>query len=52
MHIEIDGFEQWPGLRAELLKFVDEYCAYMTLAQAKEWYEEAFVGSQSGLNLP
>jgi hypothetical protein len=41
--IEFDGFEDFPGLRAELLAFVNGYCAEMTLAQAREWFEDAFL---------
>lgn len=41
--IEFDGFEDFPGLRAELLAFIDRYCVEMTLAQAREWFEEAFL---------
>lgn len=41
--IEFDGFEDLPGLRAELLAFINRYCAEMTLAQAREWFEEAFL---------
>lgn len=40
--IEFDG-EQEPGQRAELLKFINEYCTNMTLAQAREWFEDAFL---------
>ena len=41
--IECDGFEEMPVLRRELLAFIDEFCAHMTLAQAREWFEEAFL---------
>lgn len=41
--IEFDGFEDLPELRAELLAFVNRYCAEMTLAQAREWFEDAFL---------
>lgn len=44
--IEFDGFERFPGLRAELLAYIERYYADMTLAQAREWFESAF------LNLP
>jgi hypothetical protein len=40
--IEFDGFDHWPGLRNELLAFINEFCAHMTLSQAKEWFDEAF----------
>lgn len=51
--IEFDGFEDLPELRAELLAFIERYCAEMTLAQAREWFEDAFPRvSASGLNLP
>ena len=41
--IEFDGFEDFPGLRAELLAFVNRYCDEMTLTQAREWFEDAFL---------
>jgi hypothetical protein len=41
--IEFDGFEELPELRAELLAFVDRYCTEMTLSQAREWFEAAFL---------
>ena len=41
--IEFDGFEDLPVLRAELLAFVNRYCADMTLSQEREWFEEAFL---------
>lgn len=40
--IEFDGFEEWPGLRGELLAYINDFCADMTLAQAREWFDEAF----------
>lgn len=40
--IEFDGFEEWPGLRRELLAYINDFCADMTLAQAREWFDEAF----------
>jgi hypothetical protein len=40
--IEFDGFDECPGLRSELLAFINEFCAQMTLAQAKEWFDDAF----------
>jgi len=40
--IEFDGFEDLPAIRAELLAFVDRHCAQMTLAQAREWFDDAF----------
>lgn len=43
--IEFDGFEDLPGLRAELLAFINRYCVDMTLAQAREWFEEAFLNT-------
>ena len=41
--IEFDGFEELPELRSELLAFVNCYCTEMTLSQAREWFEEAFL---------
>lgn len=41
MSIEFDGFEDLPELREELLAFINSYCAGMTLAQAREWFEDA-----------
>ncbi|HEV3154014.1 MAG TPA: hypothetical protein VGZ02_09445 [Candidatus Baltobacteraceae bacterium] len=41
--IQVDGFEDMPVLRRELLAFIDEFCAHMTLAQAREWFEDAFL---------
>jgi hypothetical protein len=41
--IEFDGFEDFPGLRAELLAFLDRYWTDMTLQQAREWFEDAFL---------
>lgn len=41
--IEFDGFDDFPGLRAELLAFINVYCAEMTLAQAREWFDDAFL---------
>jgi hypothetical protein len=41
-HIEFDGFEEWPGLRRDLVAFINVFCAEMTLAQAREWFDEAF----------
>ncbi len=43
--IEFDGFEDLPALRAELLAFINCYCADMTLSQAREWFEEAFLNT-------
>lgn len=43
--IEFDGFDDLPWLRAELVAFIDRYCADMTLSQAREWYEEAFLNT-------
>ncbi|HKU68943.1 MAG TPA: hypothetical protein VJP85_14310 [Candidatus Baltobacteraceae bacterium] len=43
--IEFDGFEELPELRAELLAFVNRYCVEMTLTQAREWYEDAFLNT-------
>jgi hypothetical protein len=40
--IKFDGFEHWPGLRNELLAYINEFCGQMTLAQAKDWFDEAF----------
>jgi hypothetical protein len=40
--IEFDGFEHCPGLRNELVAFINEFSAQMTLAQAKEWFDDAF----------
>lgn len=41
-HIEFDGFDEWPGLRRDLLTYIDVFCADMTLAHAREWFDEAF----------
>jgi hypothetical protein len=41
--IEFDGFEDLPGLRAELLAFIDCYWMEITLQQAREWFDEAFL---------
>lgn len=46
--IEFDGFEDMPGLRAELLAFVNRHCAEMTLSQAREWFEDAFAQAPAG----
>lgn len=46
--IEFDGFDDLPELRAELLAFVNRYCARMTLSQAREWFEEAFLRVPDG----
>ena len=43
--IDCDGFEDFPVLRQKLVAYVDEFCAQMTLAQAREWYEEAFLNN-------
>ena len=43
--IEFDGFEDMPALRAELVAFIDRFCADMTLAQAREWFEDAFLNA-------
>lgn len=40
--IDFDGFDELPGLRSELVAFINEFCAQMTLAQAKEWFDDAF----------
>ena len=40
--IECEGFEEYPALRRELVAFLNEYCAEMTLAQARDWFEDAF----------
>jgi hypothetical protein len=41
--IEFDGFDELPGVRSELVAFINEFCAHMTLAQVKEWFDDAFV---------
>ena len=43
--IEFDGFEQFPALRRQLVAYVEEYCAQMTLAQVGEWFEAAFLNT-------
>ena len=43
--IEFHGFDDLPRLRAELLAFIERYCADMTLSQAREWYEDAFLNT-------
>lgn len=45
--IEFDGFDDLPALRAELLAFIERHCSEMTLAQAREWFDDAFVDSPS-----
>jgi hypothetical protein len=46
--IEFDGFEAMPTLRRDLIAFLNVVCADMTLAQAREWYDQAFaIGSQT-----
>ena len=40
--IDFDGFEDLPHLRRDLLEFINDYCASMTLQQAREWFDEAF----------
>jgi|GEM_PF-4678644 len=47
VRIEFDGFEKCPGLRRDLLAFIDVFCADMTLAQAREWFDDAFTGGRS-----
>ncbi len=34
--------------RRRILAFVDEHCAGMTLADAGEWYNDAFVNDAAG----
>jgi hypothetical protein len=43
--IDSDEFDQNPVLRPELLAFINEFCAEMTLAQAGEWFEDAFLNT-------
>lgn len=43
--IECEGFEDLPALRGQLLAYVENYCAKMTLAQAREWFEDSFLKS-------
>ena len=43
--IECDGFEEFPTLRRQLVAYIDEYCAEMTLAQVREWFEAAFLNT-------
>lgn len=50
--IEIEGFDEWPMLRAQLLAFIDASCADMTMAQAAQLYNEAFESPCRCLNLP
>lgn len=53
MQPEFDGFDEMPELRRDLLAFVEAYCSDMTLAQAREWFDDAFPGVPSRcLNLP
>lgn len=40
--IDFDGFDECPQLRSELLLFIDQYCAHMTLADVKEWFDDSF----------
>lgn len=47
--IEFEGFDDLPELRRELVAYINEYCAGMTLAQARGWFEEAFAAAP---NLP
>jgi hypothetical protein len=48
--IEFDGFEEWPGLRCDLLAFLNVFCADMTLAQAREWFEDSFPDGSAPLS--
>ncbi|MEO6912747.1 MAG: hypothetical protein ABI182_01825 [Candidatus Baltobacteraceae bacterium] len=41
--IEFDGVQE-PDQRALLLAFVNEYCTNMTLAQAREWFDDVRIG--------
>jgi hypothetical protein len=43
--IEFDGFEDMPALRAELVAFITQYCAEMTLAEARECFGDAFLNT-------
>ena len=43
--IECEGFEDLPAIRGQLLAYVDEFCTRMTLAQAREWFEDAFLNT-------
>ncbi|MHB8229943.1 MAG: hypothetical protein ACYDG0_04035 [Vulcanimicrobiaceae bacterium] len=42
MQIDMTGLES--PLRDDLIAFVGEFSERMTLAQAREWFEEAFEG--------
>ena len=42
---DCEGFEELPRLRRDLVAFVNEYCERMTLAQAREWFEAAFLNT-------
>ncbi|HZZ63992.1 MAG TPA: hypothetical protein VFE17_00710 [Candidatus Baltobacteraceae bacterium] len=50
--IETHGFEEWPVLRAELLTFIEAFCADMTMAQAGRLYNQTFDPLCGCLNLP
>ncbi len=52
MQIDMTGLES--PLRDDLIAFVGEFSERMTLAQAREWFEEAFEGRarDGGLNTP
>jgi hypothetical protein len=47
LRIEFDGFDEWPALRRDLLAFINVFCADMTLAQAREWFDDAFPGASA-----
>lgn len=52
--IDFDGFDHLPGMRRELVTFIEVYCAGMTLSQAREWFDSVFRNDPTGrfLNLP
>ncbi|MHB1551840.1 MAG: hypothetical protein ACYDEU_06125 [Vulcanimicrobiaceae bacterium] len=52
MQIDMTGLES--PLRDDLIAFVGEFSERMTLAQAREWFEEAFEGRarDGNLNIP
>jgi len=40
--VECEGFEDFPALRRDLIAYIEQFCSHMTLAQAREWFEDAF----------
>ncbi|HZT14018.1 MAG TPA: hypothetical protein VFA29_14560 [Candidatus Baltobacteraceae bacterium] len=40
--VECEGFEDFPSLRRDLIAYIEQFCGHMTLAQAREWFEDAF----------